>query len=300
MTVRFIAEPCPQQDKQRTALVALAEHIDSRNGRHRSIEIRSHLREQGKSPLVVSVVFLKPRSYAMYVCDGTLGRPISFVSSGKMALYDPITDTLLYSPDAVVNWSLGRRDSRLRYAVYCVGSKEGGDAIDLDVRSFFEGATTDLETWPTGQDRYRIVRTSLLGDSVEALIDTRRSCPFTRLEFFQKGRASPDICLDRIRVDEDLDPANFSFPDSKTLEGSFRVVVSTDGGITSARAMATINKVSRARAALQNPTTKGMAETGDLKDVDWRSVERIDSKSSARLRELFRWPIIGEPPRGPG
>jgi hypothetical protein len=295
MAVRIVGTPPAHQDEEARALVRLAQHIDSRDARYRNIEVRCHARGPGETHLVVSVVYVKPRCYTMYISDGSLGRPIAFVSNGKMALYDPITDTLLYASNAVVNWSLGVRDDRLRYAVFFFRSKEGGDFIDLDIRSFFEGATTDLEIQATGENRYRMVRTSLLGDSVEAAIDTRRYCAFTRLEVSPKGEARPVLCLDRIRLDEEIDAMNFTFPDRKALEDCFRMFEWTDEGLlTTARALATIKRVAMVRAVSQNPMFKGTPEFADLKGVDWQLVEKNDRKASAKLKDLFRWPIIGD------
>lgn len=209
---------CPQglaQEPSAAELRKLAGAISSRDPNVRSIKIRGHYR-CGPCRLSFTSLYRAPDQFALRVESGAESRPLFFVSGGQMILYNPVENAVVYANPACFLLSFRSTDNRVQISVD-VDNAAAPSELTVDVRSLFGCRATREHVAVAERGTFRFTRVSEAGNSLVALVDPGRRCPFGQISLIPQEEGGLELRIDEMSVDEGVDEKLPSFPSKAAL-----------------------------------------------------------------------------------
>ncbi len=284
----MVAIPAKAAEPTAAELIGLAPVIESSNGRNRSIQLGGHIWLSKQTSLKFRASYRAPDEHALLISDGKDNTPLFLVSEHQGIQYDPIKNLVYYNKPIYETFSMIQSGDKLKMGFGWEKESEKAIGLSMDVRSFFSGQSKGDEVVKTGDRRYRLTRTSALGNYLVCHVDLTLKQPYTRIEFLLTEDRAPFMIIDTILVNEPLMDQEFTFPDKRQLESKLTVRDwPGEGQHPDWDSMSLFSLACLTRAAADDPEMRDAIKLSGAADIDWEEVRNNDLRSSSVLRELL-------------
>lgn len=230
------------------------------------------------------VAFERPNHFSVVVTDLDDGTPYFVAVDGHLLLYDALNRRAIVGEPGGIGF-VARHSTEKGVNIHWVFAARA-DSADIDLKSFFPDLG-DFRATAGKKGVYTLTATAADGTVVTSRIDLGKSCPYTRMEFTQKGESRAWISFGRIAANEEIAPAVWSFPSEEVLAKSLPVVKYTDWFKGKEKTDWSPVYSSLVRSAFRVPILREKLEER-LGKLDWERLKVEDAKSSAALRDIIR------------
>jgi hypothetical protein len=269
-------------------LIDRAPVIRSSDESCRSIELAGCLRADASAGLTFRVIYRAPDHFAVLIRDAADGTPLLLAADRKMLLYDPVRSVLLWSAYNDLRFTLAKEGDALRIHLGVTTEPDRASNILVDVKSLVAGPSMNDQVVPIGDNKYRLTRTTEMGNTLQCALDLNREQPYTKIDIIKDKASDPCVSLNVLMVNGALGREEFSMP--ARAEMAERVDVQELPGDALAKGGAELTLLMRAcvaRAAINKPEMREAIKAAGFTDIDWNRAKEADKKISRVLRDAL-------------
>ncbi len=265
-------------------------------------------------------LYRAPDQFALYLCDEVDKTPILCFINRNTLIYDAVRPAVIFYEGCSPQFSIEcHPGNQLRYQWRFSGGADAPPSnFTVDIRSFFQTPGKSDEVVASGENGFRITRTSSrdilvltygadwvnknlppasgTGGKLVCDVDASKTCPYTRLQILKDDQKNPLFSIDKCVVNESIADEEFKLPDVRQIENSLTIMrLPAESALANAEGLVIMLRAQLVRLAARNTEMRiglklpgvPLIEGQTKLEIDWDNVARNDEKYSKALREYL-------------
>jgi hypothetical protein len=209
-------------DPTATDLIRLAPAVSSADRQARRIKVASSVTSSEHWRLLFLARYDYPDHFFLCIADGRDGTPLAYFSENRLFMYNAVDSEVMYFQEAKFDYTLQGADGGLDNRCSVTGSA-GGSNILVDLKSLYGQAAKHDDLVHSSTRTFRLTRTFGEGESLVALVDPSRRCPFAHLELCDTEKELPPFVLHELSIDGDVRDPRPVPPSERAFVGKLRI-----------------------------------------------------------------------------
>lgn len=274
--------------------------LDSGDGKHHRIKVCGYMKLSDFSDVTFVARYHAPNRFMLCFADAKNYTPLVYINEGKMIIYNAIQKNLLYLSQAKFDFSFRFSEGRFRFK-YAFDKSARRSNIFVDFKSVFAVQAEKNEVAREDEKTFQLTRATQLGQTVVAVVDSTRRCPFKNLKVTSRGETEPGIVIRELSVDDDVNEPWSPFPLRDRFIDKLPIKdLSQDDPFVNLEVQSIFESFFVGYVAIREKSLRDSFENNYHDQIVWDEVERAYTRVSGVIREVFGSAIDVEKGNSPG